>query len=1185
MSAAEREPLPATPVQEQMWLVDEMDPRAAVYNEHLALDLHGEVHPKALAAAFTRLVERHTALRTVLPVRGGRLHQELADPWQVDLTAPDHYTDLSAAPREERLAEARRWATRLVEEAYSLTTRPPVRVALARCGEERHLLVLGFHHAVMDAGAAAQLLTELGALYAAETGGEAAGPPPVRVDYRDFTRWHGQLLDSGRLDAERDAWVAELQGAPHVLEMPEDRQRPATKATTGALAVHAFPAGIVPRLRAFSAEHRVTPFHTLLAAFAAVVHRHSGADDMLLGICGDGRPEGYEDAVGAFSCMIPVRMRVPGDLPFDELLSAARETTLTAYDRQFIPFRQVVQESLERRDAARTPLVQVVFNAPPVFFEEDTLPGLRMTPVEIPRTRCRFDLLFNLEWRGDDIVATVEYDSGIYEPGTVERLVAHFASAVVSGLADPGLPVDALVLADPEAPRAAAVPEYAGGTLAAQIGPHVAPAPGEELRVLADSTGSPRLAAALGARPSDPGEAGGSGTPDGAGQAPPGALTLWTGPAPGAGAAPGEGRVHHVLPFEAGALVLRGDGEVVALPAATELREPSGWPAPDGVEGRLLVDGVEAGAGCGLRLRVLHDGRARWRLRTTRHVGERDGTVRSPAVERYLVELVGALLEDDGITAEDDFFAVGGHSMLAARMVQYLSDSFGVDVPLLLVFENPELDGLAAAIAARYPEVATALAEMETFTDEEVAARADGAGPEADQEAGRALGAEEAARETGLGAAEEPFWLMEQFAPGSPVNTLTLALRIEGPLDLSALTWALQQAVAREEILRTTYHLDEAAGEPRRRVATEARFALDVRDLRGPDAEDALARLAAECAERGFDVARLPLIRVTVARIGDEAHELLVTCHHLVMDYWAVTKVLFPQVAAAYRWRTTGEGALAEPPAVTFRQVVAEERRRGGSPAAQAQLRYWQRRLDGMEPLALPTDRHRPATPSFDGDVVYRLVPTELREALDAFVTRERVTPFVVLATALAAVLREWSGCDDVQLLTPSENRLDLERADVMGAFVNLLVLRYADPGAARTWRGLLAMTREIVAGAYAHQSLPAAEALASAGAGSLVGSGAGSYVTLNVFQADAGLTLAGCTVGHGRIVAHSRASTDLEISTLIVEDGLLFDIKYRTALWDRGSVEAFAARLEGALRALVERPEESPQAPGQGLR
>ncbi|MFF7242997.1 condensation domain-containing protein [Embleya sp. NPDC008237] len=1122
MTAAPTEELPATPVQEQMWLVDEMDRDAAVYNEHLAFELVGPLSVAALEAGFDLLVERHTALRTILPVDKGRLRQSVVAPWSVRLDPPVDFTD--------RPEDAPDWARTLVEEPYSSAVTPPVRFGLARLGPHRHLLVLAFHHEVMDAGAAAHLLDELAVAYTAHLAGRRAELPPVTADYRDFTRWHGELLDSGALDPERAAWVAELTDAPHVLRIPEDTPRPATKRNRGALAIHRFPAGLVPRLRRFAAGHRVTPFHTLFAAFTTVLHRHTRAEDMVLGICGDGRPEQYPDVVGPMSCMIPVRMRAPGDLPFADLLAAARDATLTAYDRQFIPFRQVVRESLAGRDPGHSPLVQVVFNAPPLHFRPDTFPDLTMSVVHVPRGRCRFDLLFNLEWHGDDVVATVEYDTAIFAAATVERLVDHFATAVESAMADPGATLDTLELGPPPgafAPPGRPVDDEARHTLDTPSGP-----------VLLDPDPS------------------------------------WPG----------------------------GDrGEVSAVPGLAEVREPTGALAPYGLEGVLHVDGSpvpDPPTGGSLRVRRVEDGRLLWRIagplrddepaRQRRPDAARVGRRRAPAVERRVVELCRELLEDDSITGADDFFAVGGHSMIASRLAQALSDEFGVHVPLLFVFENPELHEFAAAIAARHPAVADALAELANLTDDEIGALADepeepdgsdGSGPD-----GPLVPSE---RSTALGAAEEPFWLMEQFAPGSAVNTLTLSLRVEGPLDEGALEWAFARAVDREEILRTTYHLAEGDAAPSRRVHDEHPFEIEVVDLRrtpAPEREQAAAEVAAERARRGFDVSELPLIRLTVVRLDTGTRDLLLTCHHLVMDYWAVTKVLFPQIAACYRWRTTGEGELPAPRTTTFSHIVAAERRRATTAAAQEHRRYWRRRLAGLRELTLPTDFPRPDGPSFDGDVVYRLVSPAVRDAVYAFAHRERMTPFVVVAAALSAVLRQWSGQDDVQLLTPCENRLDLDAADVMGAFVNLLVLRFDDLDTRKTWREHLAATRETVAGAYANQSCPAGDALRAAGADPLVLSGRGSYVTLNVFQAESGFALTGCRTHQGRIVANAQTGTDLEVSTLIVEDGLLFDVKYRTALWERASVERFAAACEAALVELIEQPDGALPAHRTGL-
>ncbi|MER7004765.1 condensation domain-containing protein [Dactylosporangium sp. NPDC000555] len=1058
--------LPAAPVQKQMWVVDRMDPAAAIYNEDIAFWIDGDLRVEVLQRAWSLLTRRHDALRYTFDVHDGDLALHVAPEAEVSFEVVEH------AGEQEALA----WAAELIQQPYDITARPPVRRLLARVGG-RHLLVIGFHHAIIDAGSLALLFEELGEVYAALLAGREPALPPVERTYTDFIAWTARDEQRRRVDEQLPQLVAQLTegGRPTSAELPTDRPRPPVKSTHGRLTEAHFAAAAVAPLRRFAAAHRATPFHVLLAGMTGLLRRYTGLDDMVFGVGTGGRPEGFEEAIGPFSCFVPVRARTGPGTTFLHLIEQARDTAFGLEEAQYVPFSEVVSRVVARRDPTRSPLVQIVFNAPPLSFRGDVLDGCVLHPARLPRTRSRVDLLVNLEWVGDDVVCSSEFDDALYDEQTVRTFLGQLGVFLEAAMQRPEAPVDELPIGWPVQP------------------------PGEP--ALTDRGAAPPAGA----------------TVDCDGE--------WCG--------------------------LGDDGFVSALSGAAVVLERTGRPAPVGVEGDLLVNGR---AMPGIRARRLPDGRLRWR-RPEERQSVRDASATSGSrVERHLVEVCRDLLEHDEVAPDDDFFLAGGHSMLAARLVQRLSEEFGVDIPLLIVFEHPVLAELAGELEAQFPVLDQVLAELEQLPDSELGALDAELPPDEP---------DDPATVTVLSGHEQPFWLMEQFAPGSSVNTMTLRVRGAGPLDLVALEEALNRVVARHEILRTTYGADEALNACRR-VHDDVRLRLAVHRT---DAEGA-RRLTEREATTGFDIGRPPLLRCVVVFIGDERFELLLSFHHLVMDYWGVTRVMLPELSAYYREQVAGVPARLDP-AEGYRGAILRDQRRRRSPAGRAELEYWREQLRGMRAVELRADRDPGDAVDFRGAVATAEADAALVRALEAYVSRQRTTPFVVIAAAVAATARRWAGSDDVTFMSPAENRRDEADTRVMGTFVNLVSLRFRfTPDL--TWDGLVAQSRQVTLDAYAHQSVPVSDALASIGQQHVIASGQGRYLVLNVFSDRTGLQLEGCRVDGGEIVPHDSASTDLELSVLHTADRLELTLKYRSGRWQPDTARRIVDDVLDALRRLV---------------
>lgn len=1058
--------LPAGVVQKQMWVVDRMDPSASIYNEDIAFWINGPLDVAALEGAWQVLAERHEVLRYVFDARDGDLGLRIQPHSDLALVTTD------ADSEDDALA----WGNELVQRTYDITARPPVRLGLARIRDDRHLLVIGFHHAVIDAGSIGLVFEELSELYAAAIAGREPVLPPIERTYAAF-------VTSAQSD-EHQQLVADLQrevvdrltaggGAPSA-ELPSDRPRNPVRSTHGRVTEADFPEAIVPRLRAFAAEYRATPFQILLAAMTALVRRYTGLDEMVFGVGSSGRPEGFEEAVGPFACFVPVRTPTPAGTTFIDLLDAARDTTLQMGGAQFVPFSEVVNEVTTRRDPSRSPLVQIVFNAPPLTFRIDVLEGCQLHQARLPRTRARVDQLVNLELAGDDINASAEFDDSLFDEDTIATFLGELGELIDAAMRQPELPVDELPIAWPADPI--------------QVDRAEGPPPDGT-----DTEGTGNAWCALGA-----------------------------------------------------------DGFVTAVSGSPEVHELSGYDAAIGVEGELFVDGEVIPS---LRVRRRADGRLRWRRPAQQQAARAATASRGSRVERHVVEICRELLENPDAAPEDDFFVAGGHSMLAARLGQRLGDEFGVDVPLLLVFEHPVLLDLAAELDAQFPEMEQVLERLESLSDVEVADLWEQMPAEAATDDPDAV--------TFVSGHEQPFWLMEQFAAGGSVNTLTLRIRGAGQLDVPAFEQALNRVIDRDEILRTGYGAD-ASMNAVRQVHDHAPARIEVQQTDAAGAE----QLAKRESATGFDITHPPLMRCTVAFTAAHEFEVFLAFHHLVMDYWGVTRVMLPAVSAYYREIVDGVPAELDPPE-GYRQAILRDAAWRNSAPARTERDYWREQLQGMQPAEFRPDRARPETVDFHGAICTAEAEPELVRRIDEYVTANRTTLFAVVAAAVAATARDWSESDDVSFMSPAENRRHDADANVMGTFVNLVTLRFQF-APDLTWDGLVAQSRRVALDAYANQSVPISVALADTGQQNVVASGQGRYLVLNVFSDRTGLDLHGTHIRGGEIVQHDSASTDLELSLMQSDGRLGLTLKYRSSLWDAETVDRILADVIDALRRVV---------------
>ncbi len=397
-----------------------------------------------------------------------------------------------------------------------------------------------------------------------------------------------------------------------------------------------------------------------------------------------------------------------------------------------------------------------------------------------------------------------------------------------------------------------------------------------------------------------------------------------------------------------------------------------------------------------------------------------------------------------GVGADDGFFDLGGNSVLAVRLIARVRATLGVDLPVRAVFEHPTPAGLrrrldVARVAGRPPLTRA--------------------------------GERRPGERVPLSAAQQRLWFLSRLDPDSAAYHMPLAVKLTGDLDVPALRAAIDDVTQRHETLRTVFP-EDTSGTPYQSVLAKG-SELTVVDC-APDAvDDAIRGLI----RQPFDLRTQPPLRATLLTIGVREAVLVVVLHHVSGDAWSIAP-LARDLAQAYASRKHESAPPWTPLPVQYTDYTLWQReqldREGGqdSPIA-AQARYWADALAGVpEQLTLPTDRPRVASPAVRGGRIPISIGPGLHRRIIDFANAEHASAFMVLHAVLAALLTRLGAGEDVPIGTPVAGRTDAALDDLVGAFINTLVLR-ADTSGDPSIRTLLDRVREVDLSAFAHQDLP----------------------------------------------------------------------------------------------------------------
>ncbi|MFD3842383.1 non-ribosomal peptide synthase/polyketide synthase, partial [Streptomyces sp. NPDC058642] len=448
-------PAPLSYAQQRLWFLDRFEPGSTEYTTLSVLRLRGPLDETALRTALSGLVARHEALRTTFAEQDGHATQIVHPPHPVDLPLDD-------------LTGARDGLDALVESEaavpFDLSTGPLLRARLVRLADDEHVLVLAVHHIVTDGWSVGVLGRDLGELYAAALEGRAPRLPHLPVRYADHATWQRARTD--HVDKQLAYWRDTLDGITP-LEPPTDRPRPAVRTRDGALVTFTLPAALTERLRETGREADATLYMTLLTACTILLSRWADQEDITVGTVTAGRERAeLHDVVGMFVNTLVLRNRVEQGLSFRALLERVRTTVLDAFAHQEVPFEKLVDALQPERDTSRTPLFQVMVALHNLGAEAPGLPGLDVEPLTPPVRHAAFDLAFDFVESDGGVTGYLEYDTGLFDADTAERLAARLTLLLEAAAEDPHRDARALPLLT-DAERRQVLDEWQGGRLPA----------------------------------------------------------------------------------------------------------------------------------------------------------------------------------------------------------------------------------------------------------------------------------------------------------------------------------------------------------------------------------------------------------------------------------------------------------------------------------------------------------------------------------------------------------------------------------------------------------------------------------------------------------------------------------------------------------------------------------------------
>jgi len=429
--------------QQRLWIIDQLEPGSAAYNIPIAIRIRGRLDVDSLEKTLQELVRRHEVLRTRIEMRGGRCVQVI-EPAKRELLEREVLGGLSSEKREEEVSR------KVLEETgrtFDLEHGPLLRVRVLKLGEEEHVLLVTMHHIVSDGWSMGVLVREMGVLYKAYALGEESPLKEPTIQYADYAMWQRKWLQGTLVKRHLEYWRKQLAGAPP-MELPTDRPRRDARYHRAEIEQFTLGSELTANLSRLSRERNATLFMTLLAAFNFVLHHMTKQTDILIGtdVASRNRVE-TESLLGFFVNQVVLRVDLSGNPSFLDVLARVRETCLSAYEHQDMPFDRLVEELNPSRQVLRSPFFQTKFVLQNTPETEAKVPGLELLPMETHPCVSKFDLMLTMRESRHAILGVLEYDADLFTRDSISDLKNAFTTVIAQAVRRPESALDQVLAA------------------------------------------------------------------------------------------------------------------------------------------------------------------------------------------------------------------------------------------------------------------------------------------------------------------------------------------------------------------------------------------------------------------------------------------------------------------------------------------------------------------------------------------------------------------------------------------------------------------------------------------------------------------------------------------------------------------------------------------------------------------
>lgn len=430
----------------------------------------------------------------------------------------------------------------------------------------------------------------------------------------------------------------------------------------------------------------------------------------------------------------------------------------------------------------------------------------------------------------------------------------------------------------------------------------------------------------------------------------------------------------------------------------------------------------------------------------------------STRTEKIIAGMWRDLLKAKQVGIHDDFFALGGHSLIATQIIARIREAFHVELPLKLLFEGYDIYQLAQKIDDAVKEKRTGILPGIT--------------------------AVERGTLTPVSSAQQRMWILDKLESGNAeynagaAYNISAGLSLQGPLNVNALSQAFEELIRRHEVLRTTFVSQN--GEIYQQILAPYPWVTIIEDLSEfseVEKNKKIKQIAQREAIRSFDLEagenarRTRLLRTVLVKAGEESHYLFTTMHHIISDGWSMS-ILIKEVEHIYNAMVNNTEVLLPPLSVQYADYALWQRNLLQGDFYNQQLGYWKECLKGISITELPTDKPRPSLQSFKGAEYIFELPKEILKGVEKLTKTQSVTPFMVLITAFKLLLHRYSGQEDICIGTPIANRTHAVQEQMIGFFTNTLALRTDFSGNPEV-KALLKRVQTSTMGAYSHQDIP----------------------------------------------------------------------------------------------------------------